>query len=116
MSRSAATISANPANAHLPEFRPLAQFPNLPQRPGSIQVLVRFILRTAVLVVFAGFGAVGFDRSFTVLLWMSVIFSAVIGVMKREQPLDNVLNHWDETVAYAALFSLVSIFNHSAAA
>jgi hypothetical protein len=100
----------------LPEFRLLPQFPNLPRGPKSIQVLVRFFLRTAVLVIFATFGAVGFDRSFTALLWMSVIFSAVIGIMKREQPLDNVLNHWDETAAYAALFSLVSIFNHSAAA
>jgi hypothetical protein len=100
----------------LPEFRVLAQLPNLPRERGSIQVLVRFFLRTGILVIFAAFGAVGFDRSFTALLWMSVIFSAVIGIIKREQPLDNVLNHWDETVAYAALFSLVSIFNHSAAA
>ena len=30
-----------------------------------------------------------------------------------EHPFDTVLNHWDETVAYAALFCLVSSFNHS---
>jgi hypothetical protein len=44
---------------------------------------------------------------------MSTILCAVIGAMRREPPLDAVLNHWDETVAYAALFSLVSAFNHS---
>ena len=44
---------------------------------------------------------------------MSIILSAVIGIMKREQPFGAVLNHWDETVAYAALFALVSVFNHA---
>jgi hypothetical protein len=44
---------------------------------------------------------------------MSAILSAVIGTMRREPPFDMVLNHWDETVAYAALFSLVSSFNPS---
>jgi hypothetical protein len=34
-------------------------------------------------------------------------------MMKREPPFGMVLNHWDETVAYAVLFSLVSFFNHS---
>jgi hypothetical protein len=43
---------------------------------------------------------------------MSIILSAVIGTIKREQPFGIVLNHWDETVAFAALFALVSSFNH----
>jgi hypothetical protein len=77
------------------------------------QVLVRFFLRTVILVVFAAFGSIGFGRSFAALLGMSTILSAVIGTMKREPPFDIVLNHWDETVAYAALFALVSVFNHS---
>jgi hypothetical protein len=47
------------------------------------------------------------------LLWMSMILSAVIGIMKREQPFGIVLNHWDEMVAYAALFALVSICNNA---
>jgi hypothetical protein len=44
---------------------------------------------------------------------MSIILSAVIGTMRREPPFGVVLNHWDETVAYAALFSLVNSFNPS---
>ena len=30
----------------------------------------------------------------------------MVGIIKRERPFDVVLNHWDETVAYAALFCL----------
>jgi hypothetical protein len=76
-------------------------------------MVVRFCLRMVVLVIFAAFGGIGFGRSLAALLWMSAIFSAVIGAMKREAPFNMALNHWDETVAYAALFALVSSFNHS---
>jgi hypothetical protein len=75
-------------------------------------VLGRFFLRTLILVIFAAFGSIGFGRSLAVLLGMSIILSAVIGTMRREPPFDVVLNHWDETAAYAALFALVSSFNH----
>ena len=75
-------------------------------------MIVRFLLRMSILVIFAAFGAIGFGRSLAALLWMSIILCAVIGVMKREPPFDVVLNHWDETVAYAALFALVRSFNH----
>jgi hypothetical protein len=96
----------------LPEIRILAQLPNLPRELRSSQVLVRFFLRTIILVVFAAFGSIGFGRSLAALLWMSIILSAVIGAMKREPAFHTVLNHWDEAVAYAALFSLVSVFDH----
>ena len=76
-------------------------------------MLVRFGLRMIILVVFATFGNIGFGRSFAALLWMSTILSAVIGAMKREPPFATVLNHWDETVAYAALFCLVNGFNQA---
>jgi hypothetical protein len=92
----------------------LTQLPNLPRQLRSTQVLVRFCLRMSILVIFAAFGAIGFGRSLAALLWMAIILCAVVGAMRREPPFDAVLNHWDETVAYAALFSLVSVFNHSA--
>ena len=76
-------------------------------------MLVRFCLRTIILVVFAALGSIGFGRSLAALLGMSIILSAVIGTMRREPPFGVVLNHWDETVAYAALFSLVNSFNPS---
>jgi len=76
-------------------------------------VLVRFCLRIIILVIFAAFGSIGFGRSLAALLGMSTILSAVIGAMRREPPFDVVLNHWDETLAYAAMFSLVLSFTPS---
>jgi hypothetical protein len=66
-----------------------------------------------ILAVFAAFGSIGFGRSLAALLGMSAILSTLVGIIRREPPFDMVLNHWDETVAYAALFSLVSSFNPS---
>jgi hypothetical protein len=37
---------------------------------------------------------------------MSTVLSAMVGIIKRERPFDVILNHWDETAAYAALFCL----------
>ncbi len=77
----------------------------------SAEVIVRFCLRMIILVIFAAFGSIGFGRSLTALLWMSTILSAVLATLEREQPLDRALNHWDETMAYAALCCLVSGFD-----
>jgi hypothetical protein len=90
------------------------QFPNLnsTQELKSTQVIVRFCLRMIVLVIFAAFGSIGFDRSLTALLWMSTILSAVLATLEREEPLAPALNHWDETMAYAALCCLISGFDH----
>jgi hypothetical protein len=94
----------------------LVQLPNLPRELRSTQVLIRFCVRIIILVIFAAFASIGFGRSLAALLGMSVILSAVIGTMRREAPFDAALNHWDETVAYAALFSLVSGLNQAALA
>jgi hypothetical protein len=91
----------------------LAQLPNLPQELTSIQVLARFCVRMSILAAFAAFGSIGFGRSLAALLWMSTVLSAVIGFMRREAAFDKVLNHWDETAAYAALCCLVSGYNQS---
>ena len=90
----------------------MAQLPNLPRELRSNQVLIRFGLRMIILVVFAALGGVGFGRSLAALLWMSIILCAVVGTIRLERPLDGVLNHWDEAVAYAAMFFLVSVFDH----
>jgi hypothetical protein len=91
----------------------LAQLPNLSREFSSAQVLIRFCLRMSILVIFAAFGSVDFGRSLGALLWMSVILSALIGAVKREPPFGGMLNYWDEAAAYAAAFSLVSVFNHT---
>jgi hypothetical protein len=89
------------------------QLPNFSRKLGSAQVLIRFGVRLLILVVFAMFGSIGFGRSLAALLWMSSILSAVIGVMRHELPLDSALNHWDETVTYAAICMLVSGLNQT---
>jgi uncharacterized membrane protein YcaP (DUF421 family) len=86
---------------------------NLSQRLRSTPVIVRFCLRLIILVVFAAFAGIGFGKSFAALLWMSVVLSAVIGTIKREPVFGIDLNYWDETIGYAALFALVSDFNHT---
>jgi hypothetical protein len=91
----------------------LAQLPDLTEELRSIRVIVRFCLRMLILVVFAAFGGIGFDRSLTALLWMSAILSSVLAALEHETPLDSVLNHWDETLAYAALCCLFSGFDHA---
>jgi len=91
----------------------LAQLSNLTRELRSTQVIVRFCLRMLILVVFAAFGGIGFDRSLTALLWMSAILSSVLASLEHETPLDTVLNHWDEALAYAALCCLFSGFDHA---
>ena len=92
----------------------MAQLPDLPQQLTSTQVIVRFGLRMTILVFFAMLGSIGFARSLVALLWMSTILGAVIATIRREPPFDKTLNHWDETVAYAALCCLVSAFSQAA--
>ena len=77
--------------------------------------MVRFGLRIVILVIFASFGGVGFGRSIATLLWMSTIFSAVVGAIRREPLFGITLNHWDEAAAYAALCGLAVALHHAAA-
>jgi hypothetical protein len=81
----------------------------------STQVMVRFGLRMIILVIFASVGGLGFGRSLAALLWMSTIFSAVVGTIRREPLFDTTLNHWDETAAYAAICCLAVTFHHAGA-
>jgi hypothetical protein len=89
------------------------QLPNLSRELRSTQVIVRFCLRLGILVTFAAFASIGFGRSLAALLWMSIILCAVVGTVKREPLLGTTLNHWDEATAYAALFSLVNVIDHT---
>jgi hypothetical protein len=71
-------------------------------------VLIRFGLRIIILLAFAAFGSMGFGRSLTALLSMSIILCTVVGTIRREAPFGVSLNHWDEVAAYTALFCLVN--------
>ena len=93
----------------------MPSLPNLPRELRSSQVLIRFGLRVAVLVSFAAFSHVGFGRSLAALFLMTAVLCAVTGTLKREAPLDRVLNYWDEALAYAGLYCLVNGLLFSAA-
>lgn len=93
----------------------MAQSPDMPNDTRSIQVLVRFFLRIAILSVFAALGHIGFTRSLAALLWLSTILCVVAGTLRREAFFNSALTHWDEGVAYAALYCLMSSFNSAPA-
>jgi hypothetical protein len=84
------------------------KLPHPPQELRSGQVLARFFVRLIILAGFAAFGSIGFGRSLVTLLWMSIILCTVVGTMRREPVFHASLNHWDEAVAYAAIFALVN--------
>jgi hypothetical protein len=76
------------------------------------RVIARFAVRIALLAAFAAFGSVGFARSLSALLWMSIILCALAAPLVRREPLFGAfLNHWDEGVAFGALFALVQVVN-----
>ncbi len=94
----------------------MARSPRALRVPGTTQVLARFGVRVALLGCFAAFGNVGFVRSLAALLWMAIILCALAGLIKREPLFPARLNHWDEGVAFGALFALVQFVNQLNAA
>jgi hypothetical protein len=74
----------------------------------NIQVAIRFLMRIAVLCVFATLGNVGFARSLVALLWMSAIMSVAVGIMRRESMFGSALTYWDEAAAYGSLCCLTT--------
>ena len=99
---------------HRLDHRRQAERPDRPTQPGSSAVLARFCLRLTILTAFAAFGSISFARSLAALLWMSIVLCIVIAVMRRETLFRAPLNHWDETVAYAALYALLCGLGQSA--
>jgi hypothetical protein len=91
----------------------LAQPQKLAREFGPRQVLLRFWIRTIVLVTFAAFGEIGFGNSLAALMAMSVILCSVVAAARREAVFPRSLNHWDEAVAYAALYFLSVAINLS---
>jgi len=83
----------------------------MPLKLGSARVLVRFAARILLLCGFAAFSSVGFGRALAALLWMAIILCAVVGLLRREPLFGSELNHWDEGVAFGALFALVRVID-----
>ncbi|WP_456617983.1 MULTISPECIES: hypothetical protein [unclassified Bradyrhizobium] len=89
----------------------MSQSPDMPRTLSPTRVMARFAVRIALLATFAAFGSIGFGRSLAALLWMSIILCALAGLIRREPLFGAALNHWDEAVAFGALFALVHIAN-----
>ncbi|WP_245318520.1 hypothetical protein [Bradyrhizobium sp. DOA1] len=85
----------------------MSQAPDMPRTLNPSRVIARFAVRVALLIGFAAFGGVGFGRSLAVLLWMSIILCGLAALVRREPLFESSLNHWDECVAFGALFALV---------
>ena len=83
----------------------------MPRTLSPTRVMARFAVRVALLATFAAFGSVGFGRSLAALLWMSIILCSLAGLVRREALFGTDLNHWDEGVAFGALFALVQVVN-----
>jgi hypothetical protein len=79
---------------------------DLPRELRSVQVLIRFGFRLAIMIAFAAFASTGFGKGLVALLWMSALICALVGIVKRELPFAANLNHWDEMTAYVALCAL----------
>ena len=92
----------------------MAQPPNTDLTRGAqaLRVILRFWLRIVILLVFAAFSSIRFDQILMLLLLMSTVLSAVLAMLKREEPLAPVINHWDEAIAYVALCCLIVAFDH----
>jgi hypothetical protein len=84
----------------------LAQPHNPPRELSPQLVLVRFCVRITILMVFAAFGSAGFGKSLAALSAMSAVLCAIVATVRHEAAFSRMLNHWDETLAYAALYFL----------
>jgi hypothetical protein len=91
----------------------VAQPQHLPHGLENSRALLRFAVRVMILAGFAAFGSIGFDQNLAILLWMAMLFSAVVAVVRREPPFAAILNHWDEMMGYAALLALLGVFDHT---
>ena len=91
----------------------MAQPRDLQNAIDNGRALLRFAVRVIILAGFATFGSTGFDRSFAILLWMAMVFSAVSALVRREPPFPASLNHWDEMMGYAVILALIGVLEHS---
>jgi hypothetical protein len=82
--------------------------PDIPHEVGSVQVIIRFLLRMVILCVFAALGRQGFGKTLASLLVLSALYCVFTAAIRRETPLAPVLTHFDEAAAYAALAILAS--------
>jgi hypothetical protein len=85
----------------------LLGFVRLPLDPSVAPVSKRFIVRLAILFVFASLpiaGGVGFRRMFIALTGMNVIIFVVWALLGRERFDGTSLTHWDEALLMSSFW------------
>jgi len=82
----------------------LAQPQTPPRDLSPYLVLSRFGIRIIILTTFAVLGGAGFGNSFAALSAMASVLCAIVATVRREPAFPRTLNHWDEALAYAALY------------
>jgi hypothetical protein len=91
----------------------LAELGRSSQQLSPYLVLIRFFMRIVILITFAAFSSVGFGLSLAAMLAMAALLCTVVATVRREAMFSRALNHWDEAVAYAALYFLLVSLNLS---
>jgi len=76
---------------------------------SSTQVLLRFIVRLAVVAAIASIAQVGFRQAIPGLLFIAALFCGMWGVIFREKLFAPILTHWDEAAFCVALGKLAAV-------
>lgn len=81
--------------------------PTVPYDMITAQAVARFVLRLALLSLFALLSP-DFARALASLLSLSAVYCGAVALMRGEALLPPVLTHWDEAAAYAAMALLIA--------
>jgi hypothetical protein len=79
----------------------------LPYEMITPQALARFVLRVALLGLFA-LMTPDYAKALATLLSLSAVYCGAVALLSGEDLLPPVLTHWDEAAAYAAIALLVA--------
>ena len=82
--------------------------PDIPHELATSRVLLRFVIRTTILGIFAIVIAQGFAKTFASLLTLTGLYCVVAGAVKREEPFGPALTNYDEAAAYAVVGASVA--------
>lgn len=84
--------------------------PKTPQIPhfGSAYALTRFLLRLAIISLFALLGHHGFGKTLASMLTLAAIYCILIAALRREHPFGPLPTHFDEAAAYGVIGGLAA--------
>jgi hypothetical protein len=81
---------------------------NIPSESISAYVVVRCLLRIALLCTIAAFGAQGFAKMLEALLLLTAVYCIFAAALRAQAPLGPVLTHIDEVAAHMVCARLAS--------